>query len=57
VYAVVNFGEKHKYTVGIAYSTSGTVSGPWKQMDEPLLAIHSASIGKSPLRDPNRTEG
>ena len=33
-----SFGEKHKYTVGIAYSTSGKVSGPWKQMDEPLLA-------------------
>ena len=34
-----SFGEKSRYTVGIAYSTSGKVAGPWKQMDEPLLAI------------------
>ena len=34
-----SFGEKHTYTVGIAYSTSGKVTGPWRQMDEPLLAI------------------
>jgi len=34
-----SFGEKHTYTVGIAYSTTGKVAGPWKQRDEPLLAI------------------
>jgi len=34
-----SFGEKHTYTVGISYSTTGKVAGPWKQSDEPLLAI------------------
>ena len=33
-----SFGEKGKYMVGIAYSTSGKVAGPWKHVDEPLLA-------------------
>ena len=33
-----SFGEKGKYMVGIAYSTSGKVAGPWKHMDQPLLA-------------------
>lgn len=34
-----SFGEKHTYTVGIAHSTPGKVAGPWKQRDEPRLAI------------------
>lgn len=34
-----SFGEKHTYTVGIAWSTGGKAAGPWQQMDEPLLAI------------------
>jgi GH43 family beta-xylosidase len=34
-----SFNKDRKYAVGIAYSTSGKVTGPWKQMDEPLLAI------------------
>ncbi|MBL7189313.1 MAG: family 43 glycosylhydrolase [Phycisphaerae bacterium] len=29
---------EHKYTVGLAYSTTGKVGGPWEQVDEPLLA-------------------
>ncbi len=32
-----SFGEGKKYTVGISYSTSGKITGPWKQRDEPLL--------------------
>lgn len=34
-----SFGDKGKYMLGIAYSTSGKVAGPWKQTDKPLLAI------------------
>jgi len=34
-----SFSEGHTYTVGIASSASGKVTGPWKHMDEPLLAI------------------
>jgi len=34
-----SFDKDHKYAVGIACSTSGKVAGPWKQMDQPLLAI------------------
>ena len=33
-----SFGEKRKYMVGIACSTTGKVTGPWKHMDQPLLA-------------------
>ena len=33
-----SFDKGKKYAVGIAYSTSGKVAGPWKHMDEPLLA-------------------
>jgi beta-xylosidase len=33
-----SFDVRKKYAVGIAYSTSGKVAGPWQQMDEPLLA-------------------
>ncbi|MGE5608949.1 MAG: glycoside hydrolase family 43 protein [Bacillota bacterium] len=34
-----SFGQNSKYMVGLAYSISGKVTGPWRQMDEPLLAI------------------
>jgi predicted GH43/DUF377 family glycosyl hydrolase len=34
-----SFGKDRKYTVGIAWSASGKITGPWRQLDDPLLAI------------------
>jgi len=34
-----SFGE-HRYAVGLAYSASGKIAGPWKQIEQPLFAAN-----------------